>query len=169
MEIVLKWNFKNLFADIPRLVLTLVNNVGTVAVLIGTCLSLEAFTEGLGSLNEGIPHYITEVLPPIIQIPFAVTTYVIFSAQLAERKSQYLLLRSSGCTTRQLLQGLIIEAFWLDAVGLPLGLGAGLTLAWLLGIRYEYALTAAAFFSDAVFLRSLLPSVFIVPTAMLCA
>jgi len=169
MGIVLKWNFKNLLADIPRLILTLLSIASTFAILVGAILSLECFAAGIGGLNEGLPHYIAVILPPLILAPFASTVYVLFSVLISERKNQFFLLQSSGGTAKQLRKGLLIESLALDATGGVVGVGLGVLLAWSQAAPAGYALTSEAFFSTTVFWSALLPAFAIVPLAMLLA
>ena len=130
MNIVLKWNFKTLLADVPRLLLTLLNIAAAGAMFTGMGLMLDSFAAATGSINHGIMYYVVNVaLPVVILLSYAVTTYVLFSVTLAERKSQYRLLRTAGCTTRQLLWSLTYEALALNVAGLLPGVGIGYLLA----------------------------------------
>ena len=130
MYIVLKWNFKTLLADVPRLLLTLLNIVAAGAMFTGMGLMLDSFVAATGSPNKGLLNYVVNVaLPPAILLSYAVTAYVLFSVMLAERKRQFYLMRTAGCTTRQLLWSLTFEALAMDVAGLLPGVGAGYLLA----------------------------------------
>ena len=130
MNIVLKWNFKTLLADGPRLLLTLLNIAAAGAMFTGMGLMLDSFVAESGSINHGLMYYAVNVaLPVVILLSYAVTTYVLFSVTLAERKSQYRLLRTAGCTTRQMLWSLTYEALALNIAGLLPGVLIGYLLA----------------------------------------
>lgn len=167
MGIVLKWNFKNLLADIPRLVLTLCSIAAAFTMLTAMGLSLESHMLAIGSLNEGIPKMVSAVLQPIVQTAFALTLYVLFEVSLSERKSQFHIMRTAGTTTSQLLHGLFAEAMALDAAGAALGIGLGYLFAWLLLRSVGVPLHPEVFWGREVFLRGVLPAFALSPVMML--
>ena len=169
MGIVLKWNFKTLFSDIPRLLLSLLSIASTYALLTGLGLALTSFAIYTGTINEGLPHYIDVLGPPVVQFSFAATMYVLFAVSIAERKDQYRLMRSAGCTTRQLVQNFLAEALALDAAGgLPGAvLGIGIAKLQLDAVGLPMAIKAYFFSTDAV--RGLLPVFLLVPLMLLLA
>lgn len=169
MGIVLKWNFKNLFADTPRLVLTILSIAVTFALLTGTGVTLGSFALATASINEGVPQLLETMLAAILQAVFAVTLYAMFSVSLAERKNQYRIMSTVGCTTRQLLHGLMTEALSLDMAGALIGVALGFLLAgWQLKTG-GFPLIGEVFWDRAVWLKNILPAFLIVPLAMLAA
>ena len=169
MGIVLKWNFKNLLADIPRLVLTLLSVTGTFAMLIAMGLTVESHMLSLGSMNEGLPKVVLSLLRPAALAVFAVTLYVFFAVSLAERKDRYFLMRSSGMTSRQLLYSLLTESVALDAAGAVPGVGLGFLIAWVQLRSSGIPLRPDIFWSRPVLLYSILPALVLPPLMMLVA
>ena len=167
MNIVLKWIFKTLLSDIPRLLLTVCSIAAAFTMLTAMGLSLESQMLAIGSLNEGVSKMVVTVLQPTVLVAFALTLYVLFAVSLAERKSQFRIMRTAGTTTRQLLHGLFAEAMALDAAGAALGIGAGFLLAWLLLRGVDVPLHPEVFWSSAVFLRGVLPAFALAPVMML--
>ncbi len=167
MSIVLKWNFRTLLSDVPRFILTILSIAGAFAMLTAMGLALESHMLAIGSLNEGIPKTVVALLQPTVLVAFALTLYVLFAVSLAERKSQFHLMRTAGTTTRQLLHGLFAEAMALDAAGAALGVGLGFLFAWLLLQSVDVPLHPEVFWNSAVFLRGVLPAFALVPVMML--
>ena len=118
MNIVLKWNFKTLISDLPRLLLTICGIAVTYAIIVGMGLSLASSVAATGSMNEGLANYAVRIVTPIIQASFAATIFVLFAVMLAERKNQIFIMRTVGCTTRQLLWGLLAESLAMDTAGM---------------------------------------------------
>lgn len=58
--------------------------------------------------------------------------YNIFDISIMQDVQQYGLLRTIGCSTRQIKKLVSRQAVWLTAIGLPLGLVAGFAVSWLL-------------------------------------
>ena len=169
MNIVLKWIYKTLFSDLPRLVLTVVSIAVTFALLTGTGITLGSFARATDSLNEGIPRLLETILAAMLQVVFAITLYALFSVSLAERKNQYRIMNTAGCTTRQLLHGLTIEALSLDAAGAVIGVALGFLLAgWQLKTG-GFPLIGEVFWDRSVWLKNILPALLIVPLTMLAA
>ena len=169
MSIVLKWNFRTLFSDVPRLVLTLLSIASTYAMLTGAGLAMGSFISFTGSLNEGLPKYLALVLPPLAQFSFGATMYMLFAVSIAERRSQYRLMCSAGCTTRQLVTGFLTESLTLDlAGGLP-GVGLGFLIARLQLGAVDIPLRSAAYFGTKESLWGLLPLFLLVPLTLLAA
>ena len=169
MNIVLKWNFKTLISDLPRLLLTICGIAVTYAIIVGMGLSLASSVAATGSMNEGLANYAVRIVTPIIQASFAATIFVLFAVMLAERKNQIFIMRTVGCTTRQLLWGLLAESLAMDTAGMLPGVGLGVFMAWSLSQTAGYPIALEALFGHTVFLRGLLPTFFLVPAAMLLA
>ena len=167
MNIVLKWIFKTLFSDLPRLVLTVCSIAAAFTMLTAMGLSLGSHMLDIGSLNEGVPKIVVQVLQPTVLIAFALTLYVLFAVSLAERKSQFHIMRTAGTTTSQLLHGLFAEAMALDAAGAALGIGLGYLFAWLLLRSVGVPLHPEVFWGREVFLRGVLPAFALSPVMML--
>ena len=68
--------------------------------------------------------------------------YNAFSISVSERTRQYGLLSSVGATKRQMMGGVMFEAFFLSAIGIPIGILAGI-----LGIGVTLRLTRNLFLS----------------------
>ena len=163
MGIVLKWNFKSQFANIPRLVLTLLSIAGVFAILIAMGLSLESQIIALGSLHgdNSLSNFVISLLRPLTLIVFAVAVFVLFWVTLEERKKQYFLMCSSGATVRQLVWGLLTEAAALDVCGALPGIGFGFFMARISLRESDIALHPAVFFSRQMLLYSILPAALI--------
>ncbi|MBQ6119052.1 MAG: hypothetical protein IJK98_07445 [Clostridia bacterium] len=83
MGIVLKWNFKNLFADIPRLVLTLLSVAGAFAMLTATGVTMESHMLALASINNGLSRFTVLFLQMLFYESCRITLRaVLFSAVL---------------------------------------------------------------------------------------
>lgn len=158
-----------MLTDVPRLVLTLLSIISTYALLTGMGLSMSSYVDDSGILNRGLPGYVALVLPPIVQFSFAATMYMLFVASIAERKNQYRLMCSAGCTTRQLLWGFLTESFVLDFVGGVPGIGLGFLIARLQLGALGIPLRTAAYFGTKQSLLGLLPLIMLVPLMLLAA
>ena len=169
MGIVLKWNFKNLFADIPRLVLTLLSIASTFALLCGTGLALSSFVETTGTINEGLPYYVGKVGPPVVLFAFAVSMYVFFSVSIAGQEKQYWLMRSYGCTSKQYFYALLAEAVTLAAAGGIPGIGLGCLIAKIQFSSIGRPIVPGAYFFSMDALYGLLPAFLLIPLTMLAA
>lgn len=167
MGIVLKWNFKNLLADIPRLVLTLLSVAGAFSMLTATGVTMESHMLALASINNGLSRFTVLFLQIVTLILFAFTMYLLFSISIEERRAPYALLRSAGATSRQTVWSLLAEAFTLDLAGAAVGIGAGLVLSSLTLQADGLTLRGDAIFHVPVFLYGLLPALLIPPAMML--
>ena len=131
MNIVVKWNFKTLFSDIPRLILTVLSIAGTFALISNAGICIESQMLAIGSLNEGLPNLTLQFIQYMLVGMFACTLYVLFAVSLTERGNQYRIMRTAGATTRQLLGGLLTEALVMDALSAAAGIGLGIAVSTL--------------------------------------
>ncbi|MBQ6019779.1 MAG: ABC transporter permease [Clostridia bacterium] len=169
MGIVLKWNFRTLLKDKPRLILTLCSIASTYALQTAVGLSLMNFRGYSGTSGWGLPDYIGVLGPPVVQFSFAATMYVLFAVSIAERKDQYRLMRSAGCTVRQFIIGFLTEALALDiAGGLP-GVALGLLIAKIQLRAVGLPLLLLNYFGSTDALYGLLPLFLLVPLMLLFA
>ena len=169
MNIVLKWNFRTLFSDVPRLILTICSIAVTFTLLTSMGVTLGSFVLATDSPGNSLPGTLNAVVSPVILAAFAVTVYALFAVSLAERKNQYHIMSTAGCTTRQLLKGLMAEAFTLDLAGAALGVGLGYLLAALQLKTGGYSLIPSVIFQSNVLLLNLLPALLLPPGMMLLA
>ena len=169
MNIVLKWNFRTLFSDVPRLILTVCSIAVTFTLLTSMGVTLGSFVLATDSPGNSLPGTLNAVVSPVILAAFAVTVYALFAVSLAERKNQYHIMSTAGCTTRQLLKGLMAEAFTLDLTGAALGVGLGYLLAALQLRVGGYQLIPSVIFQSNVLLLNLLPALLLPPCMMLLA
>ncbi|MBQ6066790.1 MAG: FtsX-like permease family protein [Clostridia bacterium] len=169
MNIVLKWNFRTLFSDVPRLILTICSIAVTFTLLTSMGVTLGSFVLATDSPGNSLPGTLNAVVSPVILAAFAVTVYALFAVSLAERKNQYHIMSTAGCTTRQLLKGLMAEAFTLDLTGAALGVGLGYLLAALQLKTGGYSLIPSVIFQSNVLLLNLLPALLLPPCMMLLA
>lgn len=58
--------------------------------------------------------------------------YNIFDISVMQDVQQYGLLRTIGCSTRQIKKLVNCQAVWLTVIGLPIGLAAGFVVSWML-------------------------------------
>ena len=58
--------------------------------------------------------------------------YNIFDISVTQDVQQYGLLRTIGCSTRQIKKLVNRQAVWLTVIGLPIGLAAGFVVSWML-------------------------------------
>ncbi|MBQ6119091.1 MAG: ABC transporter permease [Clostridia bacterium] len=171
MSIVLKWNFRTLFSDVPRFILTILSIAGAFAMVTAMGLTVESHMVAIGSMNadDSLPRFVLSLLRPLTLTVFAFTLYVLFAVSLEERKNQYFIMRSSGATTRQLLWGLTIESLVLDVTGAALGVGLGFLIAWDLLKRSGIPLVSTLLWDDSIMLYGILPALMLPPFAMLAA
>ena len=169
MNIVLKWNFRTLFSDVPRLILTICSIAVTFALLTSMGVTLGSFVLATDSPGNSLPGTLNAVVSLVILAAFAATIYALFAVSLAERKNQYHIMSTAGCTTRQLLKGLMAEAFTLDLTGAALGVGLGYLLAALQLKTGGYSLIPSVIFQSNVLLLNLLPALLLPPCMMLLA
>ena len=173
MKIVLKWSFKTLFSDIPRLLLTILNIAGVYALLMSLGILLEFFNQQNENISSaGLPYFvISVVMPPIILASFALTIFVLFVVSLTERRNQYRIMRSSGCTVRQMIYGLLTEALALDIAGAVPGTLLGFVLVGASmhtqTVYVDVSLPIHTF--GSILLRFALPLFITVPVMMLAA
>ena len=65
MNILLKWNFRTLRANLPRLCLTLLSIAGSFAVLTAMGLMIDSHMENTGAMNGGLPQFVLRLLRPL--------------------------------------------------------------------------------------------------------
>ena len=169
MSIVLKWNFRTLFSDVPRLILTICSIAVTFTLLTSMGVTLGSFVLATDAPGNSLPGTLNAVVSPVILAAFAVTVYALFAVSLAERKNQYHIMSTAGCTTRQLLIGLTAEAVSLDLAGAVLGVGLGYLLAALQLRVGGYPLVPSVIFQGSVLYLNLLPALLLPPCMMLLA
>ncbi len=169
MGIVLKWNFKTLFSDIPRLILTICSIAVTTALLTSMSVTVGCFVLRTDSPGGSLPDILNGIVSPVILAAYAVTVYTLFAVSLAERKNQYHIMKTAGCTTRQLLKGLILEAVALDLAGSALGIGLGILISAAQLKIGGYPLILPVIFRSSTLYRNLLPALLLPPVMMLPA
>ena len=171
MGIVLKWNFKTLLADQVRVAMAILCVIFGNATTIGLCALLDGFASGIGSLNtdDSLFRFLSVVFPPMSQALMGLSMFAMFSVYLAESRQQRTLMYNVGATKKMLVRALLTEAFLLSLIGISAGSAVGLLAVWLqlrqLGISAD--LRQFLFSADAA--RCILPSLLIVPAAMLAA
>ena len=90
-------------------------------------IALEA--PGAVPMGEGFMH-MTRFLMGVVVVCAVVVIANGFSISLSERTQRFGLLRSAGATARQIYASVLVEAWLLSLVGIPLGIVAGVLLQW---------------------------------------
>ena len=169
MRIFLKWNFRTLTSDLPRLLLTVLSIAVTFMLLSGTGVTLTGLAAYRGLEFGGIPRFLETILTVMLQIVFAVTMYADFSVSLAERRSQFRIMQTAGCTKKQVLFGLTVEALALDIVGGLIGAALSFLLAFFQLGNGGVPVQNEMFWNGSVWIKNILPAFLSVPPVMLVA
>nr|MCR5781601.1 FtsX-like permease family protein [Clostridia bacterium] len=171
MGIVLKWNIKTLLADKVRIVMAILCVIIGNATTIGLCALLAGFASGIGSLNtdDSLFRFLSVVFPPMSQSLMGLSMFAMFSVYLAESRQQRTLMYNVGATKKMLVRALLTEAFLLSLIGILAGSAAGLLIAWFQLGQMGISADLRRFLFSADGARCILPSLLIVPAAMLAA
>ncbi len=77
---------------------------------------------GFGAVITGL----AAIVMALIMIGSISLIYNAFSISISERKKQFGLLSSVGSTKKQLMNSVLFEAFFIGAIGIPIGIGSGI-------------------------------------------